>query len=195
MLRTTAHSLLAAWLLIACSVLGLMNPASASLCVWRNPDADISEFFGGGTYRAVLASVGSKQGAIESRIGARLDADETQLKFWPVTRNGQRVGTVSSHLGKGDYGAIEVVLAIVDPPNGPAKVKAVKIQRDRERYRSALRSAAFLDQFKGKQANSALKVGVDIQPAHSQALRASQVVAMSVKKMLVAYEELGIANR
>ncbi len=175
--------------------LGMLSMAVASLCVWRNPDADIQEFFGGGTYRTVLATVGAKKAKIEQRIGQKLDSDELQLKFWPVIRNGQRVGTVASHLGKGDYGAIEVVVAIVDPPNAPAKIRAVKIQRDRERYRSALRSATFLNQFKGKQANSKLRVGEDITAAHSGAVRGSKVVALSVKKLLVAYEELNIANK
>ena len=164
-------------------------------CVWRNPDADIKAFFGGGSYRTVLATVGAKKAKIEKRLGQKLDSDELQLKFWPVTKSGQRVGTVASHLGKGDYGAIEVVVAIVDPPKTPAKVKAVKIQRDRERYRSALRSATFLNQFKGKQAKSKLRVGDDIKSAHPGAVKASKVVALSVKKLLVAYEELNIANR
>ena len=172
----------------------LAAKAGASLCVWRNPESDIKELFGGGSYRTVLANVGNRRAAIEQAIGAKLDSDETQLKFWPVIQNGKRVGTMASHLGKGDYGAIEVLIAIVDPPNGPAKIKSVKIQRDRERYREALRSPAFLGQFQGKQSGSALTVGVDIQPAHPGAVNGSKVVALSAKKMLVAYEKLGVAN-
>jgi hypothetical protein len=178
-------------LLVALTV----GDASAALCVWRNPDTDIKDFFGGGTYRTVLAQVGSKKGAIEQAIGTKLDADETELKFWPVIQNGKRVGTVASHLGKGDYGAVEVIVAIVDPANAPAKIKAVRIQRDRERYREALRSSTFLSQFNGKTAQSTLKVGQDIQPAHPKAMTASKVVTLSVKKMLVAYGQLGIASR
>ncbi len=183
-----------AMITVAALVLTTLGSAYASLCVWRNPDADIQALFGGGSYRTVLVNVGAKRSAIEQAIGVTLDADEQQLKFWPVIRNGVRVGTVASHLGKGDYGAIEVVVAIVDPPDGPAKIKAVTIQRDRERYRSALRSPAFLDQFKGKQAASVLTVGSDIVAAHPSAVRASAVVALSAKKMLVAYEKLGIAS-
>ncbi len=175
-------------------ITSLTAGADAALCVWRNPDADIRELFGGGSYRTVLVNVGSQKAAIEQAIGTRLDPDETQLKFWPVMQNGRRVGTIASHLGKGDYGAIEVIVAIVDPPNAPAKIKAVRIQRDRERHREALRSSTFLNQFQGKQANSPLSVGVDIQPAHPGAMRASRVVALSAKKMLVAYEKLRVAN-
>lgn len=178
------------------AVLGLTaGEALAALCVWRNPATDIQEIFGGGNYRTVVVNVGGQKAAIEQAIGTRLDADETQLKFWPVIKNGQRVGTVATHLGKGDYGAIEVVVAIVDPPNGPAKVKEVRIQRDRERYRQEMRSATFLKQFEGKQAASALTVGNDIKAAHPNAVAASRVVALSVKKVLVAYEKLGIAGK
>lgn len=186
-------------ILMGLAVVAMMGLAAgeafAALCVWRNPGSDIQEFFGSGDYRTLVVNVGNQKAAIESRIGTSLDADENVLQFWPVTRNGQRVGTVSTHLGRGDYGAIEVVIAIVDPPNAPAKVQQVKIQRDRERHRQQLRSAEFLNQFKGKQANSTLKVGQDIRPAHPNAVRGSEVVALSVKKMLVAYEQLNIANR
>lgn len=178
------------------AVLGLTaGTAFAALCVWRNPSADIQEFFGGGSYRTLVVNVGNQKAAIEREIGTSLDPDENVLQFWPVTRNGQRVGTVSTHLGRGDYGAIEVVIAIVDPPGERAKVHQVKIQRDRERHRQQLRSAEFLNQFRGKQANSPLTVGQDIRPAHPNAVRGSEVVALSVKKMLVAYEKLNIANR
>lgn len=194
MIRTIRSSRALLYLTLAAVVLLTASEALASLCVWRNPDADIQAFFGGGSYRTVLVNVGNKRAAIEAAIGTTLDPDETQLKFWPVIRNGQRVGTVASHLGKGDYGAIEVLIAIVDPPDGPPKIKAVTIQRDREKYRSALRSDAFLGQFAGKQAASALTVGVDITAAHPSAVKASRVVALSAKKMLVAYEKLGVAS-
>lgn len=172
-----------------------VSEAAAALCVWRNPDADIREFFGSGSYRTVVVRVGAKKAEIERRIGQPLDPDENEMRFWPIIKNGKRVGTVASHLGKGDYGAIEVVMAIEDPPNGPARIKNIKIQRDRERYREALRSRAFLNQFIGKTAASPLRVGQDIKAAHSGAVKSSQVVALSVKKQLVAYEQLGIANR
>ena len=76
----------------------------------------------------MLANVGDKKAEIEKRVGATLDSDETQFKFWSVTKDGQRVGE-------------------------------------------------------------------DIEPAHPQAVKGSKVVALSVKKLLVAYEELNIANR
>lgn len=169
--------------------------ALAALCVWRNPDEDIRAFYGGGTYRTVLVKVGGHKAAIEKAIGTKLDPDETELKFWPVLKEGKRVGTVTTHLGKGDYGAIEVVVALLDQPDGTAKVKALKIQRDRERYRQQLRSDEFLDQFVGKTAKSDLTVGKAVKPAHTKAMKSSQVVSLSVKKMLTAYDTLGISDK
>ena len=180
-------------LVAAALVMGIVGQASAALCVWRNPDADIKEFFGGGTYRTVLVKVGKKKATIEKAIGTELDSDESELKFWPVMKDGKRVGTVASHLGKGDYGAVEVLMTVVES-GGKVKIKGVKIQRDRERQREALRSSKFLDQFKGKTAKSTLTVGKDIKAAHPSAQRASKIVALSVKKMLTAYEVLGVSK-
>ena len=73
----------------------------------------------------MLANVGAKKAKIQKRLGQRLDSDDLQSKFWPVTKDGQRVGTAASHL----------------------------------------------------------------------AVKASRVVALGVKKLLVAYDELNTANR
>lgn len=181
--------------IVAVMVMAPLTGAVAALCVWRNPDADIKDFYGSGSYRKIVVKVGTKKAAIEKLIGTTLDADENEMNFWPITSNGKRVGTIASHLGKGDYGAIEVVMAIDDPPNAPAKLKAIRIQRDREKHREALRSNAFLRQFVGKTAASPLKVGQDLKAAHPSAIKSSQIVALSVKKQLVAYEQLDIANK
>jgi fumarylacetoacetate (FAA) hydrolase family protein len=65
-----------------------------------------------------------------------------------------------THLGKGQYGAIEVVVAIDN--NG--KVTGVGIQRDRERKRAEIRSDKFLGQFRGNTASDPIQVGKDIKP-------------------------------
>ena len=185
----------AALLMAGVMMLLAAGEAMAALCVWRNPDADIKEFFGGGTYRTLLVRVGAQKAAIERAIGTSLDPDENELRFWPVMRGGRRVGTVATHLGRGDYGAIEVVMALEHPAGGRARVKAVKIQRDRERFRAQLRSDTFLRQFVGKTAANPITVGRDIKPAHANAMQGSRIVALSVKKLLVAYEALDIAKK
>ncbi len=158
----------------------------AALCVWRKPDQDIKKYFpSADTYTTDLKVPGAKKAAIQKRIGRNLDPDEQEFKFYRVIDEGKRVGTVMTHLGKGQYGAIEIVVALDDK----GRVKGVGIQRDREKKRAELRSDKFLGQFKGKTAKDPVEIGRDIKPV-SGAEKSSETVAFSVKKLLVVYDEL-----
>ncbi len=164
-----------------------LSSAQASLCVWRKPDEDIRQFFPGAeTYRTDIKEPGAKREAIEKRIGAKLDSDESEFKIYRILKGGKSIGTIMTHLGKGQFGAIEVVVAI----ENYGKVKGVRIQRDREKARAALRGAAFLGQFAGKTSKDPLTVGKDIRTAAEGAEQSSQIIAFSVKKLLVLLEEL-----
>jgi len=169
----------------------LTGSAFASLCVWRQPDADISDIFGSGSYKTVFADITEAQKQkIEKRLGFSLDADETQFKYFPVYKGKQRVGTVMTHAGKGQFGAIEVVVAVVEGDSGPI-IKAVRIQRDREKVKAALRGKEFLGQFKGRGLADKFKVGDDLKTAVQGADKASQAVATAARKLLIVYDELG----
>jgi hypothetical protein len=172
----------------------LAGSALASLCVWRQPDADISGIFGSGSYKTVFADItDSLKLKIEKRLGIALDADETQFKYFPVFKGTKRVGTVMTHAGKGQFGAIEVVVAVVAGDSGPV-IKEVRIQRDREKAKAALRSKDFLGQFKGMTASDEFRVtsdGPGIRTAVKGAEKASQAVATAARKLLIVYDELG----
>jgi len=180
--------------LLGVFVVAFIPPVSAALCVWRNPDRDMKDLFGADSYKTLWTKVGNKRATIEKRLNTKLDPDETEFRFWPVYKNGKRVGTITTHLGKGDYGAIEVVIALKHNDE-KVWISAVRIQRDREKYRNELRSEGFLKQFVGKTSKDPLQVGKDLKAAHAKALKGSQVVALSVKKLLVAFEELQWATR
>ena len=167
----------------------LAGTAAASLCVWRQPDSDISDIFGSGSYKTVFADITDAQKLkIEKRLGFSLDADETQFKYFPVYKGKERVGTVMTHAGKGQFGAIEVVVAVVEGDSGPV-IKAVRIQRDREKAKAALRSKGFLGQFKGKGLTDTFRVGEDLKTAAQGADKASQAVATAARKLLIVYDE------
>lgn len=169
----------------------LAGTAAASLCVWRQPDSDISGIFGAGSYKTVFVDISdSMSQKIEKRLGFPLDADETQFKYFPVYEGKERVGTVMTHAGKGQFGAIEVVVAVVAHDSQPV-IKEVRIQRDREKAKAALRGKEFLGQFKGKGLTDAFKVGDDMKTAVQGAEKASQAVATAARKLLVVYDELG----
>lgn len=172
----------------------LAGAASASLCVWRQPDTDIAGIFGSGSYKTIFLGISDAQKArIEKRLGFKLDDDETQFKFFPVFKGKQRAGTVMTHAGKGQFGAVEVVVAVVPGDSGPV-VKEVRIQRDREKAKAALRSREFLGQFKGMGSNDDFRMTKDesgLRPAAKGAEKSSQAVANAVRKLLVVYDELG----
>ncbi|HTW91398.1 MAG TPA: hypothetical protein VMH22_06775 [bacterium] len=174
--------------------LSLTGTALASLCVWRQPDEDISAIFGSGSYKTVFADISdSVRQRVEQRLGLPLDADETQFKYFPVFKGENRVGTVMTHVGKGQFGAIEVVVAVIEGDSGPV-IKAVRIQRDREKAKAALRSKEFLGQFKGMSANDDFRMTNDesgLKPADEGAEKASQAVATAARKLLIVYDELG----
>ncbi|HSV75165.1 MAG TPA: hypothetical protein VLH79_15510 [Chthonomonadales bacterium] len=162
------------------------GPVFAALCVWLNPDRDIRTFFpGANSYRTEPRAPSREQVAvIERRIGARLDPDETEFRFYRVQRARQTVGTVLTHQARGRFGAVQVVVAI----GNDRRVIGVTVQRHREP--TNLNAASFLQQFRGKQADDPIAIGTDIQPirGHDQS---SHAVAFSVKKILVIHDVLG----
>ena len=184
------------WLSVS-SILGLLltaGAASASLCVWRQPDADIAGIFGSGSYKTVFTDISdSLDRKIEKRLGFALDPDETQFKYFPVFKGTERVGTVMTHAGKGQFGAIEIVTAVVTGDSGPV-IKEVRVQRDREKAKAALRSKEFLGQLKGMSANDDFRMTSDesgLKPAAKGAEKASQAIATAARKLLIVYDELG----
>jgi hypothetical protein len=181
--------LLLALLLALGAILALPRDARAAICVWRKPDADIKAFFPGAqSYRTDLKPVGARRAAIERAIGARLDPDEGDFKFYRILAGDRVVGTVLTHLGKGRYGAIEVVIAL----DAAGQVKGVKLQvvREPNGIKRQLTGDGFLGQFAGKRAGDPIQVGRDIRPVPG-ADQSSATVAFSVHKMLIVHQALG----
>ena len=122
---------------------------------------------------------------LERALGASLDASEkTEFSFYDITGGPGKakvIGTVLALAGKGQYGAIEVVIGI----DAEARIVGAYIQRSRERATKELQSPAFLKQFEGKTKSDAFQVGRDLKAPSADAEAASKVVAGVVKKMLV----------
>jgi hypothetical protein len=183
------HRLLFALLLALAAVLAFARDARAAICVWRKPDADIKLFFPGAqSYRTDLKAIGAKRTAIERAIGARLDPDESDFKFYRILSGDRLVGTVLTHLGKGRYGAIEVVIAL----DASGVVRGVRLQvvREPNGIKRQLTGDGFLGQFEGKRAGDAIEIGRDIRPVPG-AEQSSETVAFSVRKMLLVHQALG----
>src|SRR5437763_261159 len=154
--------LLLCLLLIPAALLVMPREARAAICVWRKPDADIKAFFPGAeSYRTDLKPVGAHRAAIERALGSRLDPDEGDFKFYRILAGERRVGTVLTHLGKGRYGAIEVVIAL--DPAGTVKGVRLQVVREPNGIKRLLTSDGFLGQFSGKRVDDTIRVGRDIR--------------------------------
>ena len=130
-------------------------------------------------------------GAIERALGEALHASERR-EFdvydivGEVRGKPEKLGTIMALAGKGEYGAIEVVIGV--DPSG--KVLGAYIQRSRERATKALQAPEFLEQFAGKTQKHDFNIGKGIKPAGAGAEAASQVVSFVIKKMLVFHDVL-----
>jgi Na+-translocating ferredoxin:NAD+ oxidoreductase RnfG subunit len=167
-------------------VIAMTSNSHASLCVWVNPDRDIKKFFpGANSYSTEIRKYTKEQeAAIVKRLGAPLDPDESEFKFYRVKKQNQVVGTALTHQARGKYGAVQTVVAI----GNDGKIIGVYVQRHREP--TNLNSESFLNQFKGKTASDPITVGKDIH-AISGYEESSQAVAFSVRKIIVAFDVLG----
>ena len=165
------------------AVLGLTaGEAFASLCVWRNPGADIQEIFGGGSYRTVVVNVGGHKSAIEQAIGTSLDADETQLKF--LAGYQERPARGHRRLAPGQ-GRLRRDRGDRRDRRSAERARECQGSEDPARPRAippAASQGCIPRPVQGEAAASSLTVGDDIAPAHPNAIRSSEVVALSVTR-------------
>lgn len=180
---------------ISCSLLLAAMPLTADVCVWRDPERTMQRIFPRARdYKTVTVKMSSRAvAAIEEELGLRLDASEkVEFNFYEITGPGSgpaRIGTILALAGTGEYGTIEVVVGVSD-----GRIVGTYIQKSRERVTKALGSREFLDQLNGKTKSDSFDVGGAgagvIHPAAPDAVVASKVVALAVRKMLVIHSVL-----
>lgn len=163
----------------------------ADVCVWRDPERTMRRIFPQARdYKTVTHKMTpARIAAIEAALGAPLESSERrEFDVYEITgADGSRAGTVLALAGKGEYGAIEVVIGV----DGSGRIAGTYIQRSRERTTKALQSPDFLAQFAGKTKGDAFD---RIKPAAPEAVPASQTVAFVIRKMLVFHDVLTKQN-
>lgn len=169
----------------------LASSAYADVCVWRDPERTMQRLFPAARdYKSVIVKLTPQHiAAIEKTLGAKLDPAETrEFNFYDITgvadERATKLGTVMALAGKGEYGAIEVVVGL-DTAN---RIVGVYVQRAREKGRKALEADAFLQQFAGKTYGDDI-VGT-VRPASPDTPAASRTIAAVVQKMLLFHDVL-----
>ena len=176
-------------------------PALADVCVWRDPERTMQKVFPSALdYKTTTVKFKHDNvRAIETELGFVIDEPSQggEFNFYDIIEavggKPRKMGTIIALAGKGEYGAIEVVIGV----DGAGKIVAAYIQRSRERVTKSLESTAFLHQFKGKTRADTFEVGTALKPASAEAMAASRTVALVIRKMLVFYHILnqGEKNR
>ncbi len=160
---------------------------TAPMCPWREPEADLRRFFPGATgYRTQVRILSALRVELSRRLGRPPSAEENAVYLYEVDRGGDAEGTVLVRRVKGEYGAIEVVLAV----NKSGSVRAVRIQRLREppAITRALTAPEWLAAFRGQDAASDWRLGAAVPEVPAPARPSAQAVLNGVRSQLILLE-------
>jgi hypothetical protein len=154
------------------------------LVPWRDPTGDLAQFFPGATgYRAETRILSHLRVALARELGHPPSGDDLLLRFYRVLRGSRPVGSILVRRVKGEFGAIELVLAVTPA----ARVRGMRLQRQREPapVAAALQRPAWRAAFAGKTADSPWRVGEDLPPVPPAARRSAQAIADGARMALV----------
>jgi hypothetical protein len=163
---------------------GSKPPEAAPLCPWREPESDLQHFFPYATdYQKETRILSGLRLELASRLGRAPTGDENALRVNRVYRNGTMLGTILTRRVKGDYGAIELVLAV----DTNRSVVGMRLQRLREPevIEKALQNEAWQRAFVGKRAGDSWQIGNDLPEVPAMARHSPDAVAEGARDLLV----------
>jgi hypothetical protein len=159
-------------------------PEAAPLCPWRDPESDLKRFFPEATsYERDTRILSGRRLELAERLGRAPTGDENALRIYRVYRVQTPLGTILTRRVKGDYGAIELVLAA----DTNRSVVGLRLQRLREpeSIAEALQDPAWQRAFMGKHANDAWHIGSDLPEVPAVAGSSAEVVVKGVRDLLI----------
>jgi transcriptional regulator of nitric oxide reductase len=115
---------------------------------------------------------------IERILKTRLTPEDRRPIFYPAYRGNQKIGWVVFVDETGDYGPMEIGVAM----DNDGRIAAVKMLEHRENR--AIERKEFLEQFNGKAIGDVLKLDEQV-PELNEAPQASRAVIRAVKKALL----------
>jgi len=164
------------------------------LVPWRDPAGDMAAFFPGATgYRAETHILSHLRLSLAQQLGHPPMGDDLLLRSYRVLRGSRRVGAILVRRVKGEYGAIELVLAVTPA----ARVRGVRLQRQREPapIAAALQGPAWRAAFAGKTADSRWRVGEDLPPVPPEARPSAQAIADGARTALILFRAADSGSR
>ena len=159
-------------------------PEAGPLCPWREPEADLRQFFPSATHdESETRILSGHRLELAQRLGRAPTGDENALRLHRVYRENTALGIVLSRRVKGAYGAIELVLAA----DTNHLVCGLRLQRLREPepVARALQNPDWLHSFRGKGADAAWQLGRDIPDVPPEARLSAQAVVDGTRSALI----------
>jgi hypothetical protein len=175
------------------SVLNTPRIEPAPPCPWREPEQDLRAFFPQADhYQTEERILSGQRLELADRLGRPPTAEENALSVHRVFHQQQSLGTVLTRRVKGEYGAIEVVLAI--STNG--RVCGLRLQRLREPEAIAteLHRPEWLGAFQGKRVSSSWQIGLDVPAVSTPARASAEAVVDGVRSLLVLLDTANQSN-
>jgi hypothetical protein len=170
-------------------------PAAAPLCPWREPEADMKEFFPDADhYQTETRILSGLRVELAGRLGRTPTGDENVLRLYVVCSQTNAFGNLLTRRVKGTHGAVEIVLA-VDLEN---RVRGIRLQRLREPevIAAAVNNPGWLRSFIGKRAEDSWKLGGDIPDVSAEAHNTAAAIVEGVRSSLILLsvaDESGVA--
>ena len=159
-------------------------PEAAPLCPWRETDADLKRFFPSATrYELETRILSGLRVELAERLGRVPTGDENALHVYRIYADQTPLGAVLTRRVKGDYGAIELVLAV----NPDGEVRGLRLQRLREPepIASALQHPSWLGAFEGKRAGNSLQIGHDLPEVPTEARASADAIIDGTRSLLI----------
>ena len=164
--------------------LGTAPTETAPLCPWREPESDLRAFFPKATdFHAETRILSAKRLEMASRLGRIPTAEENSLRVYCIYQGKQPLGHILTRRAKGEFGAIEIVLAVA----ADGQVQGMRLQRQREPEvtSAALHSTAWLSAFNHQTARSEWRLGRAIPDVPPEARVSAQEIVESVRSLLI----------
>ncbi len=154
------------------------------ICPWRQPESDLHQFFPHATrYETENRILSGQRLELAARLKRTPTAGENVLRLYRVFQDDEILGTLLTGRVKGEYGAIEFVVAV----NPAGEISGLRIQRQREPDEIAreLQDPAWFKSFRGMTASSDWQLGSHIAEVAPPARKSAEALVEGVRSNLV----------